>query len=75
MCERKEIIVLDARVVDVIGVPAFRAELANGHRFTAFLRKADRAYFDQLKPGDTVKVEMSPFDMSTGRIRLERAES
>ena len=70
MCGRKEIIVLDAKVLDVIGNAAFRAELANGHRLVAFLRGAARAEAARIAPGDTVKVELSPFDMSKGCIRL-----
>ncbi|MBN1268897.1 MAG: translation initiation factor IF-1 [Kiritimatiellae bacterium] len=71
MCGRKEIILLDAKVLDVIGNAAFRAELANGHCLVAFLKGADRVGADRIAPGDTVKVQLSPFDMSKGCIRLD----
>jgi translation initiation factor IF-1 len=68
----KEIIRLDARVVGVIGTSAFRAELANGHRIVAFAVGPDKEKTATLGPGDVVKVEMSPYDMSRGRIDLNR---
>ena len=68
----KEIIRLDARVVGVIGTSAFRAELANGHRIVAFSAGLDKERTASLNLGDVVKVEMSPFDMSRGRISLNR---
>ena len=68
----KEIIRLDARVTGVIGNSAFRAELANGHRIVAFAVGADKDRTAALGPGDAVQVEMSPYDMSRGRINLNR---
>jgi translation initiation factor IF-1 len=68
----KEIIRLDAKVVGVIGNYAFRAELANGHRIVAFAVGPDKERTATLGPGDVVKVEMSPYDMSRGRIHLNR---
>lgn len=68
----KEIIRLDARVVGVIGNSAFRAELLNGHRIVAFAVGPDKEKTATLGPGDVVKVEMSPYDMSRGRINLNR---
>ena len=69
----KEIIRLDARVLGVIGTSAFRAELANGHRIVAFAVGPEREKTVGLGPGDVVKVEMSPYDMSRGRINLGKA--
>jgi translation initiation factor IF-1 len=66
-----EIIRLDAKVVGVIGTSAFRAELANGHRIVAFAEGADKRKTAKVGPGDVVTVEMSPFDMSRGRINVE----
>jgi translation initiation factor IF-1 len=66
-----EIIRLDARVVGVIGQSAFCAELANGHRIVAFAAGADKQKTAKVGPGDVVKIEMSPFDMSRGRINFE----
>lgn len=68
MAERKEIIRLDARLVGVLPPTAFVGELANGHRVVAYFEARDRVSFESLKPGTVVTVDMSPFDMSKGRI-------
>jgi len=47
---------------------AFTAELANGHRIVAYLAGPEKARADTLRIGDTVTVQMSPYDMSRGRI-------
>ena len=68
----EEIIRLDAKVTGVIGNSAFRAMLANGHRIVAFAVGADRERASILGAGDAVRVEMSPYDMSRGRLILNR---
>jgi translation initiation factor IF-1 len=57
---------LDARIKSVITNRAFRAVLGNGHEFVAFLGAG--AEGEPTVPGAIVKVEMSPCDMSKGRI-------
>lgn len=68
MSER-ETILLDARLEAVIEPHAFRAVLGNGHGFTAYVAVRDREKH-LPKEGDRVKVEMSPYNMSAGRIQL-----
>jgi translation initiation factor IF-1 len=63
-----EIIRLDAVVRSVIAQSVFRAELANGHRIVAFAAGKDGERVRDLAPGAQVSVEMSPYDMSKGRI-------
>lgn len=71
--ENKETILLDARLKSVIDNYAFDAELCNGHRFVAFLRRGDRAgSIPQV--GAQVRVEMSPYDMSKGRLVLDQEQ-
>ena len=65
--EKKETILLDARLLSVIDNNAFDAELPNGHRFTAFFGRRNVPRF-RPEIGDTVRVEMSPYDMSKGRL-------
>ncbi len=77
---KKEIIRLDARLVDVVPEAAFLGELGNGHQVVAYARGQDKSKMAELRTGDTVTVEMSPFDMSAGRIvdfgpRVSRDES
>ncbi|MDF7823780.1 hypothetical protein P4B35_07120 [Pontiellaceae bacterium B12227] len=69
--DKKETNLLDACLLSVIDKHAFDAELSNGHRFVAFLRRKD---FGCKHPaaGETVTVEMSPFDMSQGRLVINQ---
>jgi len=71
--ENKERILLDATLKCVICEHAFKAELANGHQFVAFLEKANRGRV-RLNVGNQVKVEMSPYDMSKGRILIKQGQ-
>lgn len=64
----REIIRLDARLVGVLSDSAFCAELPNGHRLTAYARRADRARATALRPGMWVRLEISPCDFSRGRL-------
>jgi len=61
-----------AVVVDVLPNGTYHAELKNGHRLTAFV--AGRADGRQagLKAGDTVKLQLTPYDLSVGRILREK---
>lgn len=65
---QEEIIRLDARVQSVIASAVFSAHLSNGHEIVAFAARPDRERAQGLQPGAVVSVEMSPFDMSKGRI-------
>jgi len=58
---------MDARLEAVIDSHAFRATLGNGHRFAAYVAARDREK-NLPKEGDRVKVEMSPYNMSAGRV-------
>ena len=65
----KEIIELDAEVVAVLELRAFRARLGNGHEFTAFVpREKTPASGVACAPGARVRVALSPFDLSRGEI-------
>lgn len=69
--QKNEIIQLDARVQDVIANAVFRAQLDNGHVFVAFARPEHRETAAAIRPGDRIKVSLSPYDMSSGRITLD----
>ena len=64
----KEIIRLDARVERVISSSVFRAVLTNGHQLVAFSEREDVDKTRGVGPGDIVRVMMSPYDMSVGKI-------
>ena len=67
LIDKKETILLDARLNTVIDKHAFDAELYNGHRLVAFFRDKSRCA-EESYIGAVVKVELSPFDMSKGCI-------
>ncbi len=71
--EKKETILLDACLLSVIDKHAFDAELSNGHRFVAFLGRSE---FSCQPPqvGAHVTVEMSPYDMSKGRLVINQEQ-
>ena len=65
--DKKETILLDARLLSVIDNNAFGAELRNGHRFVAFFGRRD-THRARPEIGAEARVEMSPYDMSKGRL-------
>ena len=69
--DKKETILLDARLVSVIDNNAFGAELRNGHRLVAFFGRGD-ACRAVPEIGEEMKVEMSPYDMSKGRLVINQ---
>ena len=66
--QKNELIRLDARLLDVIDHAVFRAELANGHRIVAVARGRGGRPTGKGNVNDMGTVEMSPFDMSQGRV-------
>ncbi len=55
-------------VVEVLPRQTYRVQLANGHRLLAFVSARQLKEFAGLKSGETVKLQMSPGDLSSGRI-------
>ena len=55
-------------IVEALSNAMFRVELENGHMITAHLSGKMRLHYIRILPGDKVKVEMSPYDLSKGRI-------
>jgi translation initiation factor IF-1 len=49
----------------------YRVELANGHRLLAFVAGKDRGSFARPSPGEKVRLALSPYDLSVGRIIVE----
>lgn len=58
----------DGTIVEALSNAMFRVELENGHEFTAHISGKMRMHYIKILPGDKVKVEMSPYDLSKGRI-------
>lgn len=59
---------LEGTVVEALPNTQFTVELENGHRVLAYLSGKMRKYYIRILPGDKVKVELSPYDLSRGRI-------
>ena len=68
MANNKEIVQLEGEVVELLPSTMFRVELSNGHIILAHISGKMRIHFIKLMPGDKVEVEMSPYDLTKGRI-------
>jgi len=65
---KEEAIELEGKVVEPWPNAMFRVELENGHRVLAHISGKMRMHFIKILPGDRVAVELSPFDLTRGRI-------
>jgi translation initiation factor IF-1 len=65
---KEEALRLEAKVVEARPNAMFVVELENGHRILAHVSGKMRMNFIRILPGDRVTVEMSPYDLSKGRI-------
>ena len=65
---KEEPITLDGKVLETLPNATFRVELPNGHKVLAYISGKMRMNFIRILPGDTVTVELSPYDLSRGRI-------
>ena len=64
----KETIEVEGIVVEPLPNATFRVELENGHRILAHISGKMRMNFIRILPGDKVTIELSPYDLSKGRI-------
>ncbi|MCI5757361.1 MAG: translation initiation factor IF-1 [Alloprevotella sp.] len=58
----------DGVIVEALGNANFRVELENGHVITAHISGKMRLHYIKILPGDKVKVEITPYDLTKGRI-------
>ena len=58
----------DGVIVEALSNAMFRVELENGHEITAHISGKMRMHYIKILEGDTVKIEMSPYDITKGRI-------
>jgi len=65
---KKEAIEVEGVVVEPLPNAMFRVELANGHKILAHISGKIRLHYIRILPGDRVLVELSPYDLSRGRI-------
>jgi translation initiation factor IF-1 len=65
---KEEPIEVEGKVVEPLPNAMFRVELENGHRILAHISGKMRMHYIKILPGDKVTVELSPYDLTRGRI-------
>ncbi|MCC6272503.1 translation initiation factor IF-1 [Deltaproteobacteria bacterium PRO3] len=65
---KEESIEVEGTVLEPLPNAMFRVELENGHKVLAHISGKMRMHFIKILPGDKVKLELSPYDLSRGRI-------
>lgn len=65
---KQDVIELEGTVVDALPNATFQVELQNGHKILAHVSGKLRMNYIRIVPGDKVTVEMSPYDLTKGRI-------
>lgn len=65
---KEDAIEVQGKVVETLPNAMFRVELENGHVVLAHISGKMRMHFIKILPGDSVTVELSPYDLSRGRI-------
>lgn len=65
---KDDVIELEGTVIEPLANAMFRVELANGHRILAHVSGKIRMNFIRILPGDRVTIELSPYDLTRGRI-------
>lgn len=65
---KEEVIEVEGTVIEALPNAMFQVELENGHRILAHISGKLRMHFIRILPGDKVTIELSPYDLSRGRI-------
>ena len=71
---QKEVIKLTGKVVEALPGTKFRVELENGHIIVAHMSGKMRKNYIRLVPGDKVDVELTPYDLTKGRISYRQKD-
>lgn len=64
----EETLTMEGKIIETLPNATFRVELENGHNVLAYLSGKMRKFYIRVLLGDRVKVEMSPYDLTRGRI-------
>ncbi len=65
---KKDVIEVEVKVLEVIPGGEFKVELSNGHTIVASISGKMRLNYIRISPGDKVTIELSPYDLTRGRI-------
>ena len=68
MAQKEEPITVEGKVLETLPNAMFRVEISNAHKVLAHVSGKMRMNFIRILPGDTVTLELSPYDLSRGRI-------
>lgn len=72
MSQSKEVIQLNGKVLESLPGTQFKVELENGHTIIAHMAGKMRKHYIKLVPGDDVTVELTPYDLTKGRISFRK---
>jgi translation initiation factor IF-1 len=70
---KKNVIEVKGKIIETLPNAMFRVELENGHKVLAHISGKMRMHYIRILPGDEVTVELSPYDLSRGRITYRQA--
>ena len=73
MAVNKEVIELSGTIVETLPGTQFRVELENGHQIIAHVAGKMRKHYIRIVPGDSVTVELTPYDLTKGRITYRKS--
>lgn len=65
---KEDVIEVEGTVIEPLPNAMFRVELQNGHKVLAHVSGKIRMHFIRILPGDKVTIELSPYDLTRGRI-------
>jgi len=65
---KDDVIVVDGKVIEVLPNATFKVELENEHLVLCHISGKMRMHYIKILPGDKVKLELSPYDLSRGRV-------
>lgn len=69
---KQDVIEVEGTVVEPLPNAMFRVELENGHKVLAHISGKMRMHFIRILPGDKVTVQLSPYDLTRGRITYRK---
>jgi translation initiation factor IF-1 len=70
---KKNVIEVQGKITETLPNAMFRVELENGHKVLAHISGKMRMHYIRILPGDEVTVELSPYDLTRGRITYRKA--
>jgi translation initiation factor IF-1 len=73
MAKNKEVIELSGVITETLPGTQFRVELQNGHEIIAHVAGKMRKHYIRIVPGDSVTVELTPYDLTKGRITYRKS--